>query len=449
MINMRRIYVFIAGLLSLLYACNNDLTTIGQEVIGSDNYIGEEYIQVTNSSTVKQDSFITSCGEYATDYINRMVMGRYTDKYSGTTVAIPCFQVAPASVPTLSNNASLDSITLEFRYGGNMWGDTLYNPKPQKFYLYRLARKPELNYDNKTFFYNTEPVETEGEKIGETEFYPLIANMSKAYFKVDRDLGQDLLDRLIFREGESGDIYNTNTEGTITFYNFFSYMKGLAIVPDEENDCLMTIHAQSDSLYLCLYYSVDGNPGFLHFPLALREYQYNRITNEPIPEFSSLTDKEQYVPFDSVNISLTQGMAGYMTKMILPPPPSYGEYTTIVKAQLEIKPQFVYDNPVAMPPSIMVYTTNDLNEITGYLYNNSSRNVTGTLVVNNQDTEETRYIFDMTEYYQNLSDMPPTGMGQQILLSVPNDGYSSSGISFNQMVITEVPNVKFYYAKYK
>lgn len=135
--------------------------------------------------------------------------------------------------------------------------------------------------------------------------------------------------------------------------------------------------------------------------------------------------------------------------MILPPAPLYGEYTTIIKAQLEIKPEFIYDNPVALPTSIMVYTTNDLNELTGYLSNNSKNNVTGTLVVNDQNTEDTRYIFDMTEYYQNLSSQPPTGLGQQILLSVPNDGYSSTGISFNQMVVTEVPKVKFYYAKYK
>ncbi len=445
---MRRIFVFIAGLLCLMYACNNDLTTIGQEVIGSDNYIGEEDILVTNTATVKPDSFITSCGEYASNYINQMVMGKYVDKYSGTTVAIPCFQVSPASVPSLSNNTYLDSITLEFRYGGNIWGDTVYDPKLQKFSLYQLAEVPELNYDNNTYFYNTEPVRT-GRKIGETEFYPLIVNMSKAYFKVDQAVGEDLLERLIYREGEADDIYNVNKEGNITYYNFFRYMKGLAIVPDEENDCMMTIHAQSDSLYLCLYYSVDGNSASLHFPLSLREYQYNRITNKPIPEFESLTNQEQSVSFDSVNLSLTQGLAGYMTKMILPPAPLYGEYTTIVKAQLEIKPEFIYDNPVALPSSIMVYTTNDLNELTGYLSNNSTNNVTGTLVVNDQNTEDTRYIFDMTEYYQNLNNRPPTGLGQQILLSVPNDGYSSTGISFNQMVVTEVPKVKFYYAKYK
>ena len=71
------------------------------------------------------------------------------------------------------------------------------------------------------------------------------------------------------------------------------------------------------------------------------------------------------------------------------------------------------------------------------------------MVENDLNTDDTRYIFDMTEYYQALSARPPLEEGQQILLSVPNDGYSSKGISFNQMVVREEPILRIYYAKYK
>lgn len=445
---MLRIFVFIAGLLCLVYACDNDLSTIGQEVISNNNYIGEESIDVTYTATIKADSFITSCGEYSTSYINAMVMGRYVDKYSGITEAIPCFQIAPSYVPTLSDNTVLDSVTLEFRYAGKLWGDTLQNIKLQEFNLYQLKQCPELDYDDDTYFYNTQPVDLDS-IIGTTRFYPLVDNLSKAYFKIDDTFGNDLFQRMIYRQDEANDIYNVSKAGNITYFNFFRYIKGLAIVPAPDNDFMMTIHALSDSLYLAFHYSVNGNSSILHFPLSLREYQFNRITNKPIAEFESLTNQKHSVSFDSVNISLTQGLAGYMTKLTLPPAPLYGRYTTIVKAQLEIKPEYMYNSPVALPSTVTVYTTNDLNEFTGYLSNNSSTYVTGTLVIDEQAPENTRYIFDMTEYYQTQSSRPPTGEGQQILLSVPNDGYSSSGISFDQMVVTEVPQVKFYYAKYK
>jgi hypothetical protein len=211
----------------------------------------------------------------------------------------------------------------------------------------------------------------------------------------------------------------------------------------------MTIQATSDSLYLQFHYSYAGTSSTLRFPLSQRQLQYNQILNKPTEEFATLTNQKQSVPFKEVHLSLTQGLCGYMTKMTLPTAPLYDKYMTIVKAQLEIKPEFMYNNPIAPPKTITVYATNDINELKGLLYNNSSTPITGTLVENNLNTDDTRYIFDMTEYYQTLSALPPVEEGQQILLSIPNDGYSSTGISFNQMVVREVPILRVYYAKYK
>ena len=120
---MLRIIAFISGLICLVCACNNDLATIGQEMINNNNYIGEESITISNTATIKADSFITSCGLHPSEYITQLVMGKYEDEYSGTTVATPCFQVAPSTVLTLPNNAVLDSMTLNFTYAGNLWGE--------------------------------------------------------------------------------------------------------------------------------------------------------------------------------------------------------------------------------------------------------------------------------------------------------------------------------------
>lgn len=445
---MSRIIVFLTGLLCVVYACKNDLSTIGQEVINNNNYIGEESYAVSYTATIKADSFITSSGLYSSDYSDRLVMGRYSDKYSGLTTAIPCFQVAPAGIPTIAHNAVLDSITLNFQYGGNMWGDTLYQVKPQTFHLYQLKEFPELNYDNDCYFYNNHPVDT-AKRIATCTFYPLLTSMAKAYFKVDQALGEDLFQRMIYRRDKAEDIYNSEPSGIYQYYNFLKYFKGLAIVPDKSNNCLMTILATSDSLYLEFHYSSAGISNTLRFPLSQREFQYNQILNYPTPEFATLTNQKQSVPFKEVKLALTQGLCGYMTKMTLPTAPLYDKYMTIVKAQLEIKPEFMYNNPIAPPSTITVYTTNDLNELKGLLYNNSKTPVTGVLVENDLNTDDTRYIFDMTEYYQALSARPPLEEGQQILLSVPNDGYSSKGISFNQMVVREEPILRIYYAKYK
>jgi hypothetical protein len=355
--------------------------------------------------------------------------------------------VAPTGIPTIPHNAVLDSITLNFYYGGSIWGDTLYNVTPQTFHLYQLKEFPELNYDDDCFFYNNHPVDT-AKRIATSIFYPLITSMSKAYFKVDQELGEDLFQRMIFRRDKDEDIYNSDPSGIYSYYNFLKYFKGLAIVPDESNNCLLTIKAKSDSLYLQFHYSYAGTSSTLRFPLSQREYQYNQILNVPNKEFATLTNQRQSVPFEEVHLSLTQGLCGYMTKLTLPTAPLYDKYMTIVKAQLEIKPEFMYNNPIAPPTTIKVYITNDINEIKGSLYNNTME-VRGVLVKNELNTDDTRYIFDMTEYYQALSARPPLEEGQQILLSVPDDGFSSKGISFNQMVVREEPVLRVYYAKYK
>jgi hypothetical protein len=135
--------------------------------------------------------------------------------------------------------------------------------------------------------------------------------------------------------------------------------------------------------------------------------------------------------------------------MTLPAVPLYDKYMTIVKAQLEVKPEFMYNNPIAPPATISVYRTNELNQTMGLLYNNNSTPIVGKLVENELNTDDTRYIFDMTEYYQALSAMPPTEKNQQILLGVPNNGFSYLGISFDQMIVREEPILRVYYAKYK
>lgn len=439
---MMRLFILLATISICLSACNNDLKTIGQDLINNGNFIGEQNLQIESISTIKTDSFVTSSGLYASSYISKLVMGRSKDGYSGLTTAIPCFQVAPTYKPSVSTTASLDSVTLQFSYAGNIWGDTLYDIKIQSFDLYQLNGLPELDYDDNGYFYNTSPVAL-GDKIASCRFLPKIENMKLAYFKISQEVGNDLFERMKYPGGDD-DIYNVSASGDVQFLNFLRYFKGLAIVPENTNDCLMTINAISDSLYLRFDYHENNSVRSLKFPIAQREYQYNAITTEPSERFKTLTNQEKSVSFNAAGIAVAQGLSGYMVKLTLPQPPLYNPYTTIIKAEIEIKPEIFTDNPIPFPSQINVYTTNDVNEITGYLQNNSSATVIGRFQQNTPNTQDARYLFDITEYYQRLSASPPLIKDPQILLSVPN-----LTLSFDRMVVRAEPIVRIYYANYK
>lgn len=438
---MKQVGFFIIGILFLLYSCNNDLKTIGQDMIGNGNYIGEEDLNIQDIGTVRIDSFITSPGLYSSTTINQFIMGKYTDEYGGTTTAIPCFQVAPTYRPSVSFNAVLDSLTLHFKYGGKIWGDTIYQPSTQKYTLYQLKKLPELDYDDYGYFYNTSKVDYEN-AIATTTFLPKIQNINRTYFKIDQNLAEDLFDQMIYRDDD--DIFTPNSSN-VPFLKFLLYFKGLAIVPDDANDCLISISALSDSLYMQFNYRESGVNKTLRFPISQREYQYNNFTTDRSARFQTLTNQEKEVSFaEAKQIALAQGLSGYMVKMILPPAPQFPIYTTIVKAELEIKPEYFKRNPIPYAKQITVYTTDDLNRITGTLKNTSTSNVVGKLVANDQATENTRYTFDVTEYYQSLAIGAPTTKGQQVLLSVPD-----LSLSYDYMVVREKPIVRIYYANYK
>lgn len=444
---MKQICLGIIGILLFIYACNNDLKTIGQDMIDNGNYIGEDNLVVSRMSTIRIDSFATSSGIYSETSINEIIAGKYTDEYGGTTTAVPCFQISPTYRPSISTRAALDSVTFHIRYGGKIWGDTIFNPQLQEFDLYRLSALPEFDYDDNGYFYNTTKVNL-GEKIGTTEFLPKRANINRAYFRIDDALADTLFNKIKYREDD--DIYEPNATST-PFLKFLHYFKGLAIVPHEDNNCLISFSALADSLYLQFNYKEGGADRILRFPLAQKEYQYNSFQTNPAetgpgePRFEALKKQEDEVSFEKAkNIALAQGLSGYMIKLTLPNPLLYPSYTTIIKAQLEIKPEYFSNNPIQYAKQVIVYTTDDMNRITGYLQNSSTSNVIGTLQLNDQNSNENRYIFDLTEFYQRKLSQTPSAKEQQILISIPN-----LSLSYDYMIAREMPIVKIYYANYK
>lgn len=429
-------------MLFALTACNNDLKTIGQQLVDNGNYIGEEVIRLNTISTVRLDSFVTSQGLKASVSINELVMGRYEDeRLGGTVTAIPCFQVTPQSVPSVSRTAVLDSVTFEFHFTGMFWGDSV-NGDLQTFELWQLKELPELDYDHGGYFYNTSPVE-EDTCIGTVTFLPKRQNINNARFRLKEGISRILFDKMRFREDDN--IFETTGSSAGTFLKFLEFFKGVAILPGEGTNCLMTIDAVPDSLYMQFHYREGTTERKLAFKLGQREYQYNRIVTERKgTNFAGLEKQEDEVPFSAGNVALAQGLSGYMIKMVLPIVPEYPSYTTIIKAQIEVPIKYVLWNPIPLAPQITVYKTDDLNTILSPLQNNSSTAVTGLLEINDQNPEVSRYLFDVTEYYQNQAELPAVTEPQKVLLSVP-----SVTMSYDYMVMREEARVRFYYANYK
>lgn len=435
-----RILLALAAAL-MFCSCNNDLKSIGQDLIDNGNYVEMKKFKINKTYTVKLDSFYTSAayatGSYA---INELLIGKYSDNYSGTTTAKACFQIANTSIPSIDNTFVLDSVTFNIKFNNTIWGDTI-NPQLQTFELYQLEKTPYLNDKDNNLFYNTHAIDL-GKKLSDLKVYPLRSNMRKAYFKLNTpdgiDLGSDLFKKMQYKD----DIFK---DYPWTFINFF---KGLAIVPAESNNCIFSIQAIADSLYMRFHFHKSEDESYFDIRLAQKEYQFNQILNQSDERLESLDSGQiKKVSFDAAGeFALMQGLCGYMIKMDLPHPPIPEQYSTIIKAEIELEPIVFRNAFIGMPSSIAVYKSNDRNELVGRLPNSIAAGtyVTGQYVTNPINSEYNRYIFDVTDYYQQLTQSGSTPENvNQVLLTIPN--LSSS---FNRAIIDVVPVLKIYYASY-
>ena len=118
------------------------------------------------------------------------------------------------------------------------------------------------------------------------------------------------------------------------------------------------------------------------------------------------------------------------------------QYSTLLKVQLEVRVEYFFKNAISYPSQLYLYRINDKNDLLGQLQNGSSSSVTG--VPEDMGGENERYyIFDLTEYYQNLIDEVNT-VQQDVAIVLP--GTTSS---YDYVIVKEEPIVRFYYAKYK
>ena len=190
-----RIIFFLVFTILVLSSCNNDLTTIGQDLIYNENQIEVKTSFIEQTGTVRLDSFITSGGRYG-DAISQMFMGRYEDQMSGTTVTYPCFQLVPSSTPNIAARIKLDSVTFHFKFGNKLWGDTISSPQIQTFDLYRLSELPYLNTEKGEYIYNVASIAW-GDSLGRVSFLPKRANMKEAEFKLENnDFLIDLFEKI-------------------------------------------------------------------------------------------------------------------------------------------------------------------------------------------------------------------------------------------------------------
>lgn len=435
---MRKL-IYLITAITVLYSCANELETIAEDFIGNGSSIELYEYRINNTSTIKIDSFATSTGSNAVS-LSEIFVGRYNDPlYSGETVVTPTFAIAPMYAPVIEEDATLDSVTFKFGYTGTLWGDTI-SLRQQVLTLHEISELPTYDEkDDNSVMYNNKPIPPFKRELAKTYFIPNKQGLKDAYFKIDKNdkYFTKLFDRMKYSDNLFYDLP----------WSFIEEFKGLAITAGENNDVIFGMRAAVDSLYMCFHYHFgEMLESTFKMPLSTPLLQYFNASNTPTKTFESLKTQRDEVSIEKASFALIQGLSGYMVKMQLPPPPPQDQYSTLVKAELELNPQVMYNSSIAMPQKISVYKSNAENELLGALTQQSGE-VIGELKLDKENLDASRYIIDLTDFYDNLSKIPefPGDSDQytHIIISV-----SSMAQTFDRVIIEELPTLRLYYAHY-
>ena len=434
---MRNILFFF--LICLCGACNNDVTSIGEDLINNESYVEIKTYKIP-TSTVKLDSFPTSTG-YSSSTLKGLLAGRANDPITGVTITTPYFEIVPSGGSRVENTYIYDSITFNAVFNKTIWGDTT---TLQQFHLYQLKATPTLNPDD-DLIYNNATVPHEAEPLGSYTTWPTQERLKKFQFRLNDEVGRDLFDKL--RQND----YVVQND-----LDFIRYFKGPTLMADPSNTCIFGLSPAADSIGIKIHFHSSTGDLTYSFNKSKNYNQYtfmNIVNNAAGTPYAALTKQSENLPFAAAKRpnavdgqTVTQGLSGYMIKMKLPIAPAGNKYQTIVKAEIELHPQQFVTTYYPLPKTIYFYKSDVSNKALSTVTNIAGNAVTGSLVYKPNKPGYETYIINITDFYNSLCQRTDAEQNNEVLVSIPLTEMHSS---FTRLTVDEVPVLKVYYAQYE
>ncbi|WP_247236929.1 DUF4270 family protein [Telluribacter sp. SYSU D00476] len=301
------------------------------------------------TSTVLADSVRTSNPDI-------LLMGKYKDPLFGEITASSHFWVnTPATTAVeFGTTARYDSLVLLMGYSYT-YGDTI---PTQKLAVHRITE----DLSRTTTYYNTSKVAYAATPLGEKTFLARPSTTGTMRVRLSDNLGSELFTLLSTPANQTND-------------KIHSVLKGLALVPGEDNTAIIGIPG-SNGVLLQLYYRSSPTDTVTkayslgaHLNLNTGPYRagFNRViadrTGTPLEDIKPL----QPIPASATNgYTYVQDALGVMTRIEIP----YlnrlraNGPAAINRAQLTIRPDLSFNQPgITIPPFLVLLETDSTNLI--------------------------------------------------------------------------------------
>lgn len=398
-------FISIISTLAILASCNKDISIPLDRV--------NEDIAVTMI-----DTFTVNTSNYQLDYLTSaslgtVLVGKTDNPEIGSVKSSSYFKVLLDSYTNnIPQEAEFDSINLVVKPALNKYyyGDTTQN---QTLSVHRVTENIVTTDITKAIDNYKTPVYVTGENIftnqkfdyqntplGTLTFKPRIHAGDTISIKLDDNFGKQIYDMIISNN------YNVkNVEA------FQSFLKGLVIVPDENNTAILGLN---DTIQVNINYSYVGSDGFKTtgkksiVSSSKTTLQYNNIEYDRTgTSLASLTEENREISFkDSDNKLFIQSGTGLATKIKLPSLKEfmYTENISINKAELIIETESPRTGPTPIPETLMLMVTNKNGIPTNYVPVPFSTTIQQSVFTPGNDVgENNKYVFNLIDYVKNYN----------------------------------------------
>lgn len=332
----------------------------------------------------------------------------------------------------IPNNAVFDSINLVLKTNGTRYyyGDT---SKTQTFSVHRLTEEIKTKniltsvdkfnvpvYVTGPTIFNNQKFKFDNTPLGSSSFLPYINKIDSISFKLDNSFGQDLFDKLI-----TNDFQVSNNE------QFMKYLKGIAIVPDDNNNVILGLN---DTIYMQINYSYVSSDGFKqqgrkNITTGQQTLQYNNIEYDRSGSaFAGIDDSNRELASISTGGELVlQSGTGLVAKLDFPSLKYFinEQNIGINKVELIVETEGKNYGSYSLPNALMLLVADNNGVPISYVtspYSNTM--LTSSLIPGNETGLKARYAFDLMGYIKNLNS--PSYRGASLLLATSSPAIFNS-----------------------
>ncbi|WP_149912744.1 DUF4270 family protein [Sphingobacterium cavernae] len=397
-------FLSIFSALLLLGSCNKEISISLDEI--------DENIAVTFI-----DSFTVSTSAYQLNYMpaaatGTVLVGKVNINDLGSVKSSSYLKLSLDSyTDNIPENAVFDSVNVVLKPNAAKYyyGDTTQN---QQISIHKVTQEivtenilTSIDSYNAPIYvtgptiFGDKKFNYESNALGTTTFKPYVRSMDTLSVRIDDSFGKDIFDKI-----------NTNDFNVNNLEAFQSYLKGIVIVPGENNTAVIGFN---DTLNIQINYSYIGSDGFKVTGKKVivnssPNFQFNNIEfDRSGTPFANLNANNRELTYEQTDKkAYIQSGSGLVTKIKIPSLREFmsNENISVNKAELFVETESLNYGPYYAPSSLMLMVTNK----NGLPVNFVPTPFTTTIqqsgyIAGNDVGENGKYVFNLIDYLKNIN----------------------------------------------